>query len=401
MTAPDTPQVSLEDIPSADEPLRSPSVALPPTLSSLWLDGELVGQIIDDRRPLLTMDAAGLGAWFDQILGGGIAPGEMLGIGAAGAGVGKTALAHQMADGWAKASWIAWEGAQGSGHKPRVTPVLYVTEMSARGLTIRTLAREAGVPGKYLRALGYFENVAATVAAKAGQAAGRFAGAARFITPVDRAQAIGAGPAAVAALGAMAEQIRRNWEDAGAEVQAVVVVIDPVHRLLPGNQEETAALGDTLGKLLSVTQERGFVTVFTSDTTKAASAGRNNAEPADLETEAEQAFRGSYQLLHMPDHAIALQVLDPAKPPHKVAIEKAGLLSAFERRTPTEDQWATVFAHLPSPKLRWGQVGDRPAFWYDRALFRFVPIPRPPKYAAANMPSYGAASSGIGQGVRD
>lgn len=366
------------DVPDADK-----DRALP-TLAEQWAAGGLVADILDNRRPLLRCEHAGLGSWLDDVLGGGLAHGETMAVGAAGAGVGKTALVHQLADGWAKWSAANLDASAGSGTRAAVVPVVYVTEMGVRHLTIRTLAREAAVPGKLLRAPAHYGQTGDQAVRAALAVSGSLCKMAEFVTPIDRTVNVGAGVAAVNALRVHLERVRERWQER-ADVLATVLVIDPVHRLLDSSVDETRGLADVLGALLSVTQQAGLVTILTSDTTKSAAGQRNGdkkegetAADDDMEARAEQAFRGSYQLMHVPDHVLMLDALDPTRPAHREKIDKSPVSAAFTAgRGETRDEWATVFAHLPSPKLRWGKVGDRPSYWYDRALFRFVPISRP------------------------
>lgn len=374
------------------------------TLALRWREGAL-DAALDSTRPLLRLEDAGLGSWLDRTLGGGVQPGNMIGLVSAGAGTGKTAFAHQMADGFAKHSAAALEGAAGSGHRPVVVPVLFVTEMQVRDLTIRSLSREAGVRGSLLRApnsragrMVTPKDQASVIAAldtyrqtdppqkatdgelalwAARETAARMKPAAEFLTPLDRTARIGTGVAAVRKIHQQAERIRASWE-AVADVAAVVIMVDPLHRLLDPSLEETAGLGDALGELLSISHAEGYITLFTSDTTKAAVGLRHGSveTTGPLEQQAELAFRGSYQLLHIPDFAYALRALDPDNEQQAGQMKGPGA-DAFFRRDDHNPGWASVYADLISPKLRWGKVGELPAYWYDRALFRFTPIPEP------------------------
>jgi hypothetical protein len=377
-------------------PLPAPADAPDPdkdrlrTLDEHWTAGELVTDILDNRRALLRCADAGLGAWLDHALGGGLANGETLAVGAAGAGVGKTALVHQLTDGWAKWSASNLDVAAGSDRRANVVPVVYVTEMGVRQLTIRTLAREAAVPGKFLRAPAAFGHAGEEAVRAAAKVSGPLCRMARFVTPIDRTVNVGSGATAVRTLGEHVQRVRDRWQET-ADVSAAVLVIDPVHRLLASGVDETRGLSDVLGELLALTQRAGLVTILTSDTTKRAASNRsgNGDEKGDTASDeleqAEQAFRGSYQLMHVPDHVLMLRALDPSKYWGKEKISKSPVGAEFTAgRGETRDEWATVFADLVSPKLRWGKVGEYPSYWYDRALFRFVPIARPssPTFAA-------------------
>lgn len=381
-----------------------------PTLADRWADG-LLDKALDPDKVLLQVEDAGLGRWLDRTLGGGLQPGNIVGLVSAGAGAGKTAFVHQLADGLAKHNAEAVAGAAGSGRRATVWPVVLVTEMRAEDLTIRTLSREAEVPGALLRAPkswagrqyepgpdgripardGKELNAGQVAIERAREAAARFRPAADFLTIADRTTPLGEYP--VSTLERQALRAADRWEERGADVPGVVLVIDPLHRL-GAQTEDTAELGAVLETVLNITHRNGFVTLFTSDTTKNAVELRTetaSSTAATLEQRAELAFRGSYQLLHIPDFAFALRALNPERE------EEAGAIPAeyFERERGGSPAWATVYADVVTPKLRWGKPGELPGFWYDRAIFRFEPIDRATAHGAAVA---GRFSSGKGRG---
>jgi len=334
-----------------------------PNLAELWERG-LLEEALDPNRQLIP---SGMGSTFDKILGGGFQPGNLLGFVSAGAGMGKTAFLHQLADAWAT------DSAEALVKGGKVRPVVFVSEMLARDLTIRSLARLSVRPGWLLRnpSGGGFlggstlpRGVEALQDARAY--AERFKPAAAFLTVVDRRTKL----EGVDHLGRICETVREEWTRKGAEVETVLLLVDPIHRILDTRyQDETPALGDAVGQLLDITHRNKLVTAFTSDTTKSAAGGGLREGKADngnsLEQEAELAFRGSYQLLHLPDYALALRVYPEGQYGEDVKAERD-----------TSDEWATRYAEIITPKLRWGEVGSRPGFWYDRALFRFRPARR-------------------------
>lgn len=349
----------------------------------------LLDRALDRNKPMIRLEDAGLGTWFARTVRS-LEPGNVVGFVAAGAGGGKTAFVHQWVDGMAKHSAAVLEGAAGGqGPRPQVTPVLFITEMQERDLMIRALARESGVQGALLRDPGspeWLEHAArrredpdayvARELATAREARDRMLPAWGMLTVLDKAARIGTGADAVARIRAEVEAIRRKWEAAGADVLTVVVVIDPIHRLLTTGVEELAGLSEMLHHILVATHGEGWLTVFTSDTTKESVRQRADSK-RDLEQAAEMAFRGSYQLLHVPDVALCLRTLDPAKEAHMAEIPDwlADETRPFRRADPNGEA-ATVYADILTPKVRWARPGEAPAFWYDRAHFRFEPIPR-------------------------
>lgn len=359
----------------------------PPSLAELW-DAGLLDRALDPEKPLFQLGAIGLGPQLDRLLGGGLQPGNMAGFVSAGAGIGKTAFLHQLADGLAEQSAATLAGGE---EAPSVTPVLFVTEMRAEDLTLRSLARQSEQPGFLLRAPGGFEGsrqlpeggtVGEDALERARAAAATFGDAARFLYVLDRRATFGnAGP--IADLQQRARAIREYWEGQGCAVPAVVLIVDPIHRLLETRAaDETGAIADTLRELLDVTHAPGeeLVTLFSSDTTKGAAAGRGgDAEKREEATE--QAFRGSYQFLHVPDFALGLWTLDPFKSADGIPgpyFDRPGMPAGWQLNTSSGQRdahpWRTVFAEVVTSKTRWSEVGTRPAYWLDRALFRFVPL---------------------------
>ena len=90
----------------------------------------------------------GLGSEINNAIGGGIAPGTIIGVGAAAAKSGKTAFIHQLADGLAlRAAQVLAGDAQGP-----LTPLIILSEMDPRALAWRTLARWTGYTASHFRA---------------------------------------------------------------------------------------------------------------------------------------------------------------------------------------------------------------------------------------------------------
>lgn len=210
----------------------------PPTLADVWASS-LEGYLRPDPWLLRPSDV-GMGADLDHLLGGGLTVGQTVALVSHGAGVGKTALVHQWADGIAEMSArsLAAEGA--------VCPVVMVTEMTTADMTIRSLARQAGVGGYLLRdprgphgsrPLGGGETVGEAALAAAASAAEAWSPAALHMTPIDRRTRVTLGD-----LSGIVRAVRGSWLRAGADVPAVVVVVDPLHRLLDPTRSEVEGI---------------------------------------------------------------------------------------------------------------------------------------------------------------
>jgi hypothetical protein len=349
-------------------PQRSDDSSPPPTLAETW-EEHLHAHFLNPKRFILRLATAGLGGSLDRILGGGLTLHQTVAFVSAGAGVGKTAYLHQLADGIAEANAAEYVHALEHGRDPVVVPVLFVSEMTTGDLTLRGLARQAGVEGYLLRdprgergsrpftdGLTYGEDALR----RARAAAGAFQEAARFLTIVDKRTTT-----TVADLEEAVRRIRRAWEDAACIVSAVVVIIDPIHRLIDPTRSEVEGLGHLLPAINGLAHRQDAIVLYSSDTTKLAAASRSSVsakERADELADAiEAAFRGSYQLLHLPDFALGLITVrsDDESLPES---ERARL--SFEPK-------GTLYAEIGSAKSRWESRGLRAAYLFDPALFRF------------------------------
>ena len=341
----------------------------PRSLAETWHSS--LPSYLDPDPFLIRPSNAGMGRELDRTLGGGLSPGQTAGLVAAGSGRSKTALLQQWGDGQAEASATRYKRALQEGVSASVTPVLFVSEMPVRDLTLRTLARLAGVDGSLLRdprgahgcrPLGDGVTIGEHALAQAARAAQRFRDAARFITVLDRRVHV-----TVADLETAVHRIRASWEAAECEVPAVLVIVDPIHRLLDPTRPEVEALGVALPAILDLAQRCEAVVLFTSDTTKAAVYGRSDAaaKPSGeaLAERTELAFRGSYQLLHMPDFALGLVTLSA----------QSEALSPEDAARLAQEPRGTMYAEIVNAKSRWSPVGRRAAFWLDPAKFRFRP----------------------------
>ena len=362
--------VPLEEEPGSDPldlDVDEPSVA--PTLADRWQEG-LEG-FLDPDPPLLRLSAAGMGPEIDRQLGGGLSPGQTLALASMGAGVGKTSLLHQTADGIAEANAQEHVRALERGRPPVLVPVVFVSEMTVRDLTLRSLARQAGVEGYFLRdpkgergsrplmgGVTYGEDALQ----RAAIAAELFQEAARFITPLDRRTRV-----TVPDLQRIVAGVRERWDAEGAQVPAVAVFVDPIHRIVDPARAEVEALGEGVTRLMDLAHREDAIVLFSSDTTKVAASARGEAgslkRGTDLAASVEMAFRGSYQLLHLPDVALGLVTL---------AADDENLQAEDRARLASEPP-GTMYAEVINAKARWDKRGRRAAYFLDPAMFRFRP----------------------------
>jgi hypothetical protein len=263
------------------------------------------------RLPVKRLSAGhGWGTRLDRMLGGGVCPGYMLGIGAASAKAGKTLIAMQIADGLAlRSASLLREARPGP-----LTPVMVLSEMSPQALSWRSLARWTGHDstifraGRSARTLRDPELVdAAWRSAERALDPDSLFGHARSLM---RAlwPPLGGGPEL---LHRVAERLKR-WvgdlqEDYSREVWPVVV-IDPIQRWQARGAGEVEALNELVEVLGEVAYAGRWVVIVTSDTNKASASG--GSDPKKVRTPQEEgaaAFRGSYKLQHLLDAGLYLR----------------------------------------------------------------------------------------------
>lgn len=298
-------------------PAEPPGLALPRTYTLADLDA-------DRRRELLSLADLPLGhGWgltLDRYLGGGLGPGDVVGLGASAAGAGKTALVMQLADGLALRSANLAETAHGG----PLTPMLLLSEMDPKALARRTLGRLAGAPAWYFRS-GVAALGSKHAAAKAEAA---YSKASQLLQPGGLFPRLAAWQrtARPDARGAvMLHQIAEAVESFRAEVVArfpgrevwPVVVIDPIQRWQDGATSEVEALNVLAEEVDALADRHGWIVFLTSDTNKAAAVGREekDRDPANL-------FRGSYKLFHACDVVLTStpEPFDASQPHRKVEV---------------------------------------------------------------------------------
>lgn len=300
-----TPMHDPNEPPSLDETA--------PTFASSYgpsqLERDRTRQLVSLARlpgwPGDTSDAGhGWGLPLNEVLGGGICPGYMLAVGAAGAGMGKTAWIMQVADGLAlRTAELVDKG----GNAP-LTPVLILSEMGVQALTWRTLARWTGHNARVFRAghsaddpeerdavRRHFEEAADALSGPLGKARAYM-----------RALRLPAGDV----VRDIARDVTRWKEELtrqadGREVWPVVVV-DPIQRWQREELDEVQGLNVLAEGLRALADDRGAVVFLTSDTNKPAAASTREAGSEGTRAWATGLFRGSYKLQHAADAALAL-----------------------------------------------------------------------------------------------
>jgi hypothetical protein len=293
----------------------------------------------------------GMGEVFDESTGGGLAPGSLVGIGAAGTGAGKTALLMQILDGMALRSALAATDPEAA---VPLTPVAIFSEMAADDLEVRTLGRLLDVPGtvfaagrsarrwhKWAWVDDQFNRAAALM--EPGATYHRIAAWQRYT----RAGSC-AGPsfvrAAEAAVAAWVEEIAARYP--GREI-VPVLAIDPVNSFLPlDGRSEVETLGELTALLDELADRRRWICAFTAETNKTSAVAAGNGNTGGT---AAAVFRGTMQLLHRCDLALVLEAGDP-------------------------DPDGVRPVTLTFDKNRSGRTGISTAFrWHTRTGLRFVP----------------------------
>jgi hypothetical protein len=261
----------------------------------------------DRERVLLTLGTLpaqhGWGEEMDRMLGGGLDPGHILGIGAAGAGAGKTAWVMQLADGLALRS----AGLVRNRMPGVVTPVWLLSEMDPRALARRSLGRFVRAPAAMFRSGVAAERVYGHDATEAAyrDAEGLVAPDGDFTALTEWQRTSRPSVRGLPMLEALREDVLRWCDDlarlhADREVQPVVV-IDPIQRWQDLELPEVEALNALAEEIDTIADREGWIVFLTSDTTKAAAIGKESEDRS-----AAAIFRGSMKLFHAAD---ALMVL--------------------------------------------------------------------------------------------
>lgn len=329
-----------------------------------------------ERRDLLSLaelpEGHGWGAELDRMLGGGLAPGMLVALGASRAGAGKTAFLMQLADGLALRCAELTESANADSSAP-LTPVLILSEMSARDLGFRTLGRLLGKPARLFRSgpaalrqeRAFLEdrcNDPDAPSKAVANVAELFLRAKEEVREGGRLHRIAtwqrlgrpdcSGAGMLHALAVEVEAWRAELAAAHGREVWPVVIVDPIQRWQsPGPEVE--ALNELVETLDALADQHGWIAFVTSDTNKdAAKVATVTKEPERMASPA--LFRGSYKLHHAADVVMVIQPM---------MVEVRG-----ER-----ESWAAVALD----KNRWGPIDDRAFFRWDRPSGRFEPMQPP------------------------
>lgn len=310
------PGFTAEAIVPAEEKAAAARAGRWPTLAALYGAAELES---DRTRTLVSLEdlpawlprheddkghtnGHGIGPELNRALGGGIAPGVIIGVGAAAAKSGKTAFIHQLADGLAlRSARLLMESVDGP-----LTPLVILSEMDGRSLTWRSLARWTGFHASHFRAgqsAAQWANYDGTMwrVAEEALSVGLLAEA-RKLTRI--ARGVGSGAELVAELAALVADLKR--EHPGREVWPIVMV-DPIQRYAGPGGSATEAMDDFASRLNDTARGEGWCVLLTSDATKATATGAARDGKTSAEEEGAAVFRGSYTLQHILDAAFYLR----------------------------------------------------------------------------------------------
>ena len=316
--------------PEDTEPMRDPDEPAPKYERAKPRRYSLDDLEEDERRELLSLADLplehGWGHQLDKLTGYGLAPGDVVALGAAGAGAGKTSLLMQLADGLALRSAELVE----SGRPGPLTPTLILSEMAPRTLAHRTLGRLVDAPAWYFRSgkvaglhrpdvrEAYGKARAALATSPAAGAFQRLAEWQRTARPArERGQGV---------LSIMRAEVEAFREEVAAlhptrEVWPLVVV-DPIQRWQDGALSEVEALNELAEGVDQLADENGWIVLLTSDTNKSAAVGKEDKDSAGAAM-----FRGSYKLFHSCDLVLSMEAepYDSSKPSRsvKIGIEKS------------------------------------------------------------------------------
>lgn len=326
----------------------------------------------------------GWGPWLDEKLGGGVMPGFFWILAARRAKGSKTAFGDQH---WTGLQMLAALNAL-EGHGP-IPQVWILTEMSTKDLERRGAARYLGydqgvlrrgrkaelAPGvrdRAARARRSAHDIAAELFSSTqhqmrqpnlwarGREFRRYVCLDEIADPASRS-----GPALLHELAQIVRFGRWDLADRlGCDVSRIwpVIVLDPVQRFAgdPRGQDAVVNADAMIKTLRTVTDGEGWITCCTSDTNQtSARAGATVAKTADAIVA--QAVRGTYTIMHVPDAAVAIDIMP---------------LSAAERALQIrENRELEKRARIYIGVARQAEYSDEPAeFRYFPRSGRFVAI---------------------------
>ena len=285
----------------------------------------------DQKRKLLSLDLFGGYGWgpvFNQFMGGGLSPGDLVGVGAASAGAGKTAFLMQLADGFA----LRCQRVLSNSERGPLTPVLLLSELSPDTLARRQLAWSVEVPG-YLPSVAIFragnehpdnkplyEEARRLLrtngdAVELGGSAGRVFQIRQWQRQVSQSRFVAKAREMAKrtqfsfsfSLVGLLRFVISEWRalleaEYGREVWPILI-LDPVQRWQESGRNELESLNELARALDDAADQDGFIVFFSSDTNKTSAKGELDGDPMEVGA---GLFRGSYTLLHCADVALYL-----------------------------------------------------------------------------------------------
>lgn len=323
----------------------------------------------------------GWGYHLDELLGQGLARGELIAIAADRAGAGKTALLAQIVDGIITRSLIIARQEQPEQRWGDVmTPVVLLSEMSPQQLAWRSGARWLGVSSQAFRGGVSYRNRLRTDDMRLAndQNWQRFFrlldpdatpfGAARqyWLKRITLSTALEAMDRNSEEWGDMLVDAIRAWvlglygkngEGLPQGTVRPVLVVDPIQRSQQLDLPDVEALNRLARMLRTRAQQEGWIVLLTSDTNKVSATGATKKESTAIE-EAAAAFRGSYGLQHELSTAL------------------------YIRRPPTARDLKPLEVEIVIPKSRWGAMPKGtpddpwPRFEWEPQYLRFIPLSR-------------------------
>ena len=348
----------------------------------------------------------GWGYHLDELLGQGIARGELVAFAADRAGAGKTALVAQLIDGMITRSLLIAQQAQPEQRWGNVmTPVLVLSEMDHQQLAWRSGARWLGVSSQTFRGGLSYRNRLRTDDMRLAndQNWERFFrlldpdthpfGDARqwWLKSIAMSYVFQAMDRNSEEFGDILVQAIRNWVNdlTGPKGEYLpegtvrpVVVVDPIQRSQQLDLPDVEALNRLARMLRTRAQQEGWVVMMTSDTNKVSATGATKKESTAIE-EAAAAFRGSYGLQHELSTALYL------------------------RRPPTVRDLKPLEVEIVIPKSRWGAQPKGtpddpwPRFEWQPQFLRFVPLSRGEAIARATADAEANAKAKSKKGSKD
>lgn len=324
---------------------------------------------VDERRELVEVAnlpmGLGWGAEVQQLLSGGLGPGDVVALGAGLAGAGKTAFLLQLADGLAMRCVELASDPDKDRNQP-LTPVLIVSELDQKDIAKRFIARLLKFPVNVLRSsksatrnygrMFRDEELARHLVQQAYQGtreAVQPGGWYDAIRPWQHVKRMSSSPTMLEQMEAHVERWKKKIREVHPQREIIpVVVLDPVQRWNPPGMSELEALNVLSEKVDEMADRHGWVVLMSSDTNK--ETAKQN--PNDASSSA-AAFRGTYKLIHSSETTIVLRRDDPV--PSKNAPK------GFRFRRAAIEPWQErpVAITISLDKNRNGPLGEASFAW--------------------------------------